>query len=109
VTKPVEKINALIARALSTTYPEEARTSAFVAVKLIRDHGVELVEVVAKPTPTSALERVVIRSRYAGTCRACGARYVEGDLVAWAPRRGAVHPRCTRQESTSQEKSQEKR
>jgi hypothetical protein len=39
MTTPIERVRMLIERANKTTFEEEARTSALIAVKLIHEHG----------------------------------------------------------------------
>jgi hypothetical protein len=114
VTTVLEKVRALIARALGTSFEEEARTSALVAVRLMKEHGLELVEGgrappprasapvptepsrERRPTPGTRAQRMHIRSRFDGWCRLCGEMFRAGDLIAWARGRGAVHARCDR-------------
>lgn len=99
----VSKVRALLARAVDAgASQEEQRTSAWIAARLIHQHS--LLEPEDQPAPacqapeprTHAAEphRRVIRSRYAGYCRACGARYSVGARIAWARQAGAVCVSC---------------
>lgn len=88
----VTKIERLIALAVGSTFPEEARSSALVAVKLIASSGFVLHD----PAEARALPpgwRVIL-SRFAAHCRVCGDSYDEGESVAWQRGKGAVHVAC---------------
>jgi hypothetical protein len=97
-----EKVDALVARALNAgSSTEEARTSAMIAVKLIAGHG--LLEQNAQPPrviyvevnrPAPPPSRRVIRSKFAGQCRACGAHHIIGASIAWSKTEGVVCVPC---------------
>ena len=111
--KTLAKIRALLARAThETTPPEEARTSAHLAAKLIVSHGFSVIGIVShsngyeKPPPTSAQEvkrsrsaagmknYAVFTSKYRGRCVSCGAPYAIGDRIAWRRGEGTTHYTC---------------
>jgi len=78
----LERVRRLVALT-SSSFEEEARTSAFMACELIRRHGLRLVAADdAKRLPGP--ERIPIKSRFASYCAACGCRYREGEVVWWA-------------------------
>ena len=78
----LERVRRLVALT-SSSFAEEARTSAFMACELIRRHGLELVA--AEDAKKLLLpERIPIKSRFASYCAACGSRYREGELIWWA-------------------------
>ncbi len=103
------KIEKLI-RLATSPFPEEARTAAHKAAQLIRDHGIVLsippvtgarrAEPAApRPRPPTAAQeemtkRVVIVSKFSGFCRVCSSDYQEGERVAWARGKGAIHTAC---------------
>jgi hypothetical protein len=95
------KIEALIARSAST-FPEEARTSAYLACKLIREKGLKVVQSAAGQPATAAAPAaapprtdrqgpITCRARYAGRCKTCRKPIQIGALIVWYPDRGAFH------------------
>ena len=97
----IAKVEALISRALDAgASEEEQRTSAHVAVRLIRAHGLltaAVVYVEREPAAPSGPRRRVIASRFAGRCQSCGTCHAAGDAIAWAPDCGALCIACHRQ------------
>jgi hypothetical protein len=110
MTAPSSKLEHLLALAVDpAASPEESRTAALIAVKLIRSSGFQLVTPGASapttpvpappppqpkpnPRPQGAYR---ISSRFAGWCRQCGMRYRIGDPIWWSPSRsGAIHAAC---------------
>ncbi len=109
----VKKVQGLIALAASD-HLEEARTSAYLACRLIRDRGLhvvaELPRVAPPPPPpppppwqaprkpdyhcSDAPKPRTITSRYDSVCRDCGAQILIGDSVIWIRGRGVWHPEC---------------
>jgi len=107
MTAPSSKIAHLLALAVDpAASPEEARTAALVAARLIRSSGMKLVTPGANapaPAPTTPQPKpnprpngaYRISSRFAGWCRECGTRYRVGDPIWWHPSRsGAIHAAC---------------
>lgn len=90
----------------------ERSTSALLFVRLIIKYDLRIVA--PPPTPSHDAHREpvdddddedadddaprVIDSKFAGRCRACGARHAVGDPIAWSPSiRGALCLRCWRE------------
>lgn len=107
---PLQKVRCLIALAASP-YEQEARTSAFLACKLIREHGFRVVEASARdrdepysppPPPPSPPEEEakpapkprVIQARFGARCRACGQWCDEGSTIWWKRGVGCTHYEC---------------
>lgn len=98
----------------------EARNAALLAAKLIREHGLDLVDRRPPPkkTPSAAARRstphdkrtrkssgggrtravpdapVKIASPLGGDCFHCGRRYRAGTDIYWSDSRGGMHPDC---------------
>ena len=107
--KTLAKIRALLARAThETTPPEEARTSAHLAARLIVSHGFSIGAAshsngyAQPPPPPSPEERpkrsssreknyAVFSSKYRGRCVSCGSPYAIGDRIAWRRGEGTTH------------------
>jgi hypothetical protein len=100
----LKRIEQLIALAASPEV-EEARSAAFAAAKLIREHAVKLsVDSAAQPSPKRGAERPkstakmteprVITAKYPGRCRRCGTSHGAGDQVRWMAGIGACHVAC---------------
>jgi hypothetical protein len=100
----------------------EARTSALIACKTIRAHGLRLLAelpagddhaysrayeagfvdgraVAERNARQPAPPRRIITSRYRGSCHGCGNRYEPGDRIAWCPTSGAVCIECHRRDA----------
>ncbi len=116
----LDRVRALIARALDTTgtSEEERRTAAVIAVRLIHENGlidgctatrVEYRErvvyregperVVYRDRPVYAdrpplARRRVIESKFFGRCQGCGCRYDVGDPIAWSRTEGVRCMSC---------------
>lgn len=116
------KIQALIDRAVHPCTPiEEARTTAMIAVSLLRKQGIILTmpgqaqdnaraadpapppsdsqKVQDGPIPCPQARkgyrgRRVMRTKYSGTCKHCNLGYEIGDLISWAPGQPVYHARC---------------
>jgi len=90
----VEKVVALVDRAMhAETPPEEARTSAFLAWKLVQKLGLEL----ARPEPPPKRRRHrgrIIVSKFDGICDVCGEAYEAGKKVRWKRHTGCIHLDC---------------
>ena len=83
MTTVVEKVEALIARTRSE-FSAEARTSALIACKLIRDH--KLLVTTKGDQSTREVEEVVMRkiySKYESKCIVCSAYTCRGANVWW--------------------------
>ena len=115
----LDRVKKLLALAASPN-EHEARTAALLAAKLIREHGLELVDrrPAARKTPaatrraTPATERRARKSSGGGRTRAvvdvpsrivsplggdcchCGRRYRAGADIYWFDSRGGMHPEC---------------
>jgi hypothetical protein len=80
----VEKVEALIART-SSEFSAEARTSALIACKLIRDHKLLVTTKDGQSEPRD-VEDVVMRkiySKYESKCIVCNAYTCRGARVWW--------------------------
>ena len=103
MTSTVDRVKKLIALAASP-FENEARTSAWLACKLIRENNLDVSEVVqraawAPPPPPPAAQhpaakRRVIRAKYLSVCRVCFRSVAIGDPIFWAKGEGATHVRC---------------
>lgn len=109
--KTLEKIRALLARAVHPTTPsEEARTSAHLAVRLIvsndftigaNGHARSAPPPPPPPPPpepkrsrSSGSSYAVLSSKYDGRCVACAKPYAVGDRITWRRGEGATHYAC---------------
>jgi hypothetical protein len=98
------KVQKLLAMTASP-HIEEARTSAYMACRLIREHGLEVCDSRIQPLPRSARpqrqataqgsEIREIRVRHAGRCRCCRGPIKVGEVALWATGRGLLHLHCT--------------
>jgi hypothetical protein len=106
---PVERAAQLVALAASP-FEQEARTSAYLACKLIREHGLRIATGEAPPTYRGAPDRgehhveappfvaggaCRATARYAVVCLDCGALIAEGGGMWWMRGVGGVHERCS--------------
>lgn len=109
----LQRVHALLDRASHETTPEEeARTSALIAARLIRQHGLRVVHPLreekpnprvksdpkkrrssSKEVPEDAVGRRIM-ARYDGRCRGCKRAFFEGDYIVWVMNYGAWHPVC---------------
>ena len=84
----LSRIQKLIALTASP-FLVEARTAAFTACRLIREHGLTVAEPAAielrrsSPSVEPDTRRRPIPSRFDGRCRICGYRYQVGETVWW--------------------------
>ena len=99
------KVRQLIALATDPgAAAEEARTAAFLAVKLIRKHSLLDTDPPpppppppSRPTSPSRDEKarpVKIHAKFPGTCRGCGRAFDAGDRVWWLKGVGSRHMGC---------------
>jgi Protein of unknown function (DUF2786) len=119
----LDRVRKLLALAASSN-AHEARNAAYLAAKLIREHGLELHEPATPrrvtPTPrrtpgatrrtTPSAQRrtpgskrgvravpdapVPIESPLGGDCVVCGRRYRAGSEILWSQADGGIHPAC---------------
>ncbi len=114
----LDRVQKLLALAASPN-ANEARNAAFLAAKLIREHGLQLVEPatrrpspIPRKTPPSRKQtparkvsskrgaRAVtdapkpITSPLGGDCVVCARRYKAGSEVLWSDADGGMHPEC---------------
>jgi hypothetical protein len=104
------KVHKLLAMTTSP-HVEEARTSAFLACRLIREHGLRVVGQTPPPFPspsppwqstTAAAAATAasrdgfrrIQLRHSGYCRVCGKPIAVGQWAAWARGWGVRHTNC---------------
>jgi len=102
--RAAEKVRKLVAMSASP-HLEEARTSAFLACRLIREHGLQIAThrpSPAKPTAATGVEEGQgpagfrrIRVRHPGHCRCCGNPIVPGEWALWCRGNGLRHPLCS--------------
>jgi hypothetical protein len=102
--RAAEKVRKLVAMTASP-HLEEARTSAFLACRLIREHGLQIAThrpSPAKPTAATGVEEEQgpagfrrIRVRHPGHCRCCGNPIAPGEWALWCRGNGLRHPLCS--------------
>jgi hypothetical protein len=102
--RAAEKVRKLVAMSASP-HLEEARTSAFLACRLIREHGLQIAT--HRPSPAKPPERAGveqgqgpagfrrIRVRHPGHCRCCGSPIAPGEWALWCRGNGLRHPLCS--------------
>jgi hypothetical protein len=106
--RALTKVEKLVAMSASP-HLEEARTSAFLACRLIREHRLQISAhrptvqptLGAPPRPTggqapgeaSGFRR--IRVRHPGHCRCCGSPITPGEWALWCRGNGLRHLLCT--------------
>ena len=103
----VAKVEKLVAMSASPAL-EEARTSAFLACRLIREHGLRISAIpqrpMAAPAPAPSSQPPSsgelgfrrIRVRHPGRCRSCGASIAPGEWALWSRGNGLRHLLCQR-------------
>lgn len=106
--RAAEKVRKLVAMSASP-HLEEARTSAFLACRLIREHGLQIaIHRPAAQTTTATSPRTAgvqtrsktsgfrrIRVRHPGHCRCCGSPIATGEWALWCRGKGLRHPSCS--------------
>jgi hypothetical protein len=104
---PVVRARKLIMLAASP-YEGEARTAAYLACRLIREHNIQLGRSAAptpapsppRPTPPPAKRRVrqvwdrPMVAKYGGSCLHCSRWFRPGDRIHWRKQVGAVCLQC---------------
>ncbi len=105
MTAPAERVRLLLRLAADPgAAPEEARTAAYTAAKMISQHRIP-VGIAAAPEPPqyrsppppaaeAKPKRRPIASKFAGFCACCGGPYRIGERVLWARGEGAIHLGC---------------
>ena len=95
VAKAIDRVEKLL-RLSASPYPEEARTAAFKAAELIREHGLRVCATAPDRAPRipERGQPVVIVSKFEGWCRVCKKSYAVGDRVSWLKGQGATHVEC---------------
>lgn len=102
----VAKARKLVAMSASP-HLEEARTSAFLACRLIRQHGLQITATVhrpAAPPPVMGSQPPSpdgqgfrrIRLRHPGRCLSCGSPISPGEWALWSRGNGLLHLLCQR-------------
>lgn len=109
MSAPLLRIQQLLALASdAAASPEEARTAALIAAKLIRSSGLQLAPpgpppVAPTPAPAGRQRKANDRppgayrmsSKFPSWCGLCGGQYRVGDMIWWVPgRKGAIHFVC---------------
>jgi hypothetical protein len=103
----ISKVEKLVAMT-SSPHTEEARTSAFMACKLIRDHGLQIVArngnayqepayqppPNTQPEPEPPNELIPIKVKHKGYCRRCGKSIFAGEMAFWRKGKGLLHFDC---------------
>jgi hypothetical protein len=102
--RAAEKVRKLVAMSASP-HLEEARTSAFLACLLIREHGLQIAThrpSPAKPPAAMGVEQGQgpagfrrIRVRHPGRCQCCGNPIAPGEWALWCRGNGLRHPLCS--------------
>ena len=103
-TNLLTKVRGLIGLSASS-YSEEARTSAYLACKMIREHGLHVVAQLlparaskAEPRPDrepvnqAAPRRITLK--YRARCRGCGGCIDVGARAVWMRGSGVAHDAC---------------
>jgi len=102
--RAAEKVRKLVAMSASP-HLEEARTSAFLACRLMREHGLQIAT--HRPSPAKPPERAGveqgqgpagfrrIRVRHPGHCQCCGNPITPGEWALWCRGNGLRHPLCS--------------
>lgn len=101
--RAIAKVRKLLAMSASPNL-EEARTSAFLACRLIREHGLQVtahhpapvsprLAAAGPPVPQPAGFRR-IRVRHPGRCRTCSDRIGPGEWAYWCRGHGLRHLLC---------------
>jgi len=107
VSRVLAKIEKLVAMT-SSPHLEEARTSAFMACRLIRDYGLQVVAYRVNPAPEpeyqpapkpepdseSVEEFIPIRVKNKSYCRSCKKTIEVGDSALWCKGKGLLHFHC---------------
>jgi hypothetical protein len=107
VSRVLAKIEKLVAMT-SSPHLEEARTSAFMACRLIREHGFQVVAYSARasqeaayqppprpePEPEPPSEFIPIRVKHKGYCRHCGKSIHVDKMALWCKGKGLLHFAC---------------
>jgi hypothetical protein len=99
----VDKVRKLVALTASDR-EEEARTAAYLACKLIRQHSLVISYVGFEPTrkktpmPRAKDPWRIIKAKFSGYCRSCGEDWDEGQTIVWAKGEGARCIDCGREE-----------
>jgi len=98
-----QKVTRLIALSASD-HPEEARTSAYLACKMIREKGLIVVaelplQAAPAPPPSACREErdkqpKIIRAKFDSLCLDCRAQIYVGERCVWIKGRGCWHPEC---------------
>jgi hypothetical protein len=100
----VAKVEKLVAMSASP-HLEEARTSAFMACRLIREHSLQIVALGSahnpkqqQQDPPSESEKFrPIRVRHKGYCQRCRASIFPGEMAFWSAGNGLLHMHCKTQ------------
>ncbi|WP_322757554.1 hypothetical protein [Synechococcus sp. CBW1107] len=102
--KALAKVEKLVAMSASP-HLEEARTSAFLACRLIREHGLQIAThrpSPAKPPVAMGVEQGQgpagfrrIRVRHPGRCLCCGNPIAPGEWALWCRGNGLRHLLCS--------------
>jgi hypothetical protein len=106
-TRALAKVEKLIALT-SSSYSEEARTSAFMACKLIREYNMQVVACgsntfqepayhpppKSEPKPQPPAEFIPIQVKHKGPCRHCGTLIDVGEMAFWCKGKGLLHFNC---------------
>jgi hypothetical protein len=107
IIRVLAKVEKLVAMT-SSPHEEEARTSAFMACKLIRNHSLQIVAYSARshqehkpnppptpePEPNPPNEFIPIQVKHKGYCRRCGKSIYVGEMAFWRKGKGLLHFSC---------------
>lgn len=97
--KAIEKTRKLVALS-SSPHAEEARTSAYLACRLIREHGLQIIapqeQTKRKPRQEHQEQprwrQIVIK--HASPCVVCRLEVAKGTRAFWLPGEGVRHATC---------------
>ena len=109
ISRVLSKVEKLVAMT-SSPHIEEARTSAFMACKLIRENSLQIVAYNARayqepayqpppksdpePEPEKPSEFIPIRVKHKGYCRHCGKTIYVDEMALWCKGKGLLHFNC---------------
>jgi hypothetical protein len=111
MSRSLEQVRSLLARATGTPYEEEARTSALIAARALIAGGFEIHESGTRDrlraleqsgggAARTAQQLRFIRARFMSRCRRCGRPIYPGDHVGWLRGGGCFHPWCLEARAT---------
>jgi len=101
ISRVLAKVQKLVALSASSQI-EEARTSSYMACRLIREHDLQVVSCMEDPKPEPehhedqepSLQYKSIRVKHKSYCRHCNHVIYPGEMALWCKGRGLLHYHC---------------